>query len=123
MVVIPRPYVRPTQFRGGGGGGAPERRGGGGRIAPPLGPGWREPVGSAAVKVVVAHNRYREAMPSGENVIVDTEIVQLTEAGLEVIPFQRSSDSIGALPLGQKVLLPLSPIYGRAAQQDLSALL
>jgi glycosyltransferase involved in cell wall biosynthesis len=75
------------------------------------------------VKVVVAHNRYREAMPSGENVIVDTEIAQLTEAGVEVIPFQRSSDSIGALPLGQKVLLPLSPIYGRAAQQDLSALL
>ena len=30
------------------------------------------------VKVVVAHNRYREAIPSGENVIVDTEIAQLT---------------------------------------------
>ena len=29
------------------------------------------------MKVVVAHNRYREAIPSGENVIVDTEIAQL----------------------------------------------
>jgi len=75
------------------------------------------------VKVVVAHNRYREAIPSGENVIVDTEIAQLTAAGVEVLPFQRSSDSIGAMPAGQKALLPLSPVYGRPAQQDLSALL
>ena len=62
-------------------------------------------------------------MPSGENVIVDTEIAQLTEAGVEVLPFQRSSDSIGDLPAVQKVLLPISPIYGRAAQQDLARLL
>ena len=75
------------------------------------------------MKVVVAHNRYREAIPSGENVIVDTEIAQLRAAGVEVLPFQRSSDSIGELPAAQKVLLPLSPIYGRAAQQDLSRLL
>jgi glycosyltransferase involved in cell wall biosynthesis len=75
------------------------------------------------VKVVVAHNRYREAIPSGENVIVDTEIAQLSAAGVEVLPFERSSDSIGDLPLAQKALLPLSPIYGRAAQRDLSALL
>ncbi|GID29048.1 glycosyltransferase family 4 protein [Paractinoplanes brasiliensis] len=75
------------------------------------------------MKVVVAHNRYREAMPSGENVIVDTEIAQLREAGVEVLPFQRSSDSIGDLPLAEKALLPLSPIYGRAAQRDLAELL
>ena len=75
------------------------------------------------MKVVVAHNRYREAIPSGENVIVDTEIAQLTAAGVEVLPFLRSSDSIGDLPAGQKALLPISPIYGRAAQQDLATLL
>ncbi|WP_250031766.1 glycosyltransferase family 4 protein [Paractinoplanes maris] len=75
------------------------------------------------MKVVVAHNRYREAIPSGENVIVDTEIIQLRAAGVEVLPFQRSSDSIGELPLAEKALLPLSPIYGRAAQRDLSQLL
>jgi glycosyltransferase involved in cell wall biosynthesis len=62
-------------------------------------------------------------MPSGENVIVDTEIAQLSAAGVEVLPFLRSSDSIGELPAVQKALLPLSPIYGRAAQQDLSRLL
>ncbi|MGK5679811.1 glycosyltransferase family 4 protein [Actinoplanes sp. URMC 104] len=75
------------------------------------------------MKVVVAHNRYREAIPSGENVIVDTEIAQLRAAGVEVLPFQRSSDSIGELPAAEKALLPLSPIYGRAAQRDLSRLL
>ncbi|BFU47907.1 glycosyltransferase family 4 protein [Krasilnikovia sp. MM14-A1004] len=75
------------------------------------------------MKVVVAHNRYREAIPSGENVIVDTEMAQLAAAGVEVLPFQRSSDSIGALPVVQKALLPVSPIYGRAAQRDLAALL
>lgn len=75
------------------------------------------------MKVVVAHNRYREAIPSGENVIVDTEIGQLEAAGVAVVPFQRSSDSIGELPLAQKALLPVSPIYGRQAQKDLSALL
>jgi glycosyltransferase involved in cell wall biosynthesis len=75
------------------------------------------------VKVVVAHNRYREAIPSGENVIVDTEIAQLGEAGVEVVPFQRSSDSIASLSPAEKALLPLSPIYGRAAQRDLHELL
>ena len=75
------------------------------------------------MKVVVAHNRYREAVPSGENVIVDTEIAQLAAAGVEVLPFLRSSDSIKDLPPAQKALLPLSPIYGRATQRDLSALL
>ena len=75
------------------------------------------------MKVVVAHNRYREAIPSGENVIVDTEIGQLEAAGVAVVPFQRSSDSIGELPLAQKAMLPVSPIYGRQAQKDLSALL
>ncbi|WP_203782883.1 glycosyltransferase family 4 protein [Paractinoplanes rishiriensis] len=75
------------------------------------------------MKVVVAHNRYREAIPSGENVIVDTEIAQLRAAGVEVLPFQRSSDSIGDLPAAQKALLPLAPIYGREAQRDLARLL
>jgi glycosyltransferase involved in cell wall biosynthesis len=75
------------------------------------------------VKVVVAHNRYREAIPSGENVIVDTEIAQLRAAGVEVLSFQRSSDSIGELPAVEKALLPISPIYGRSAQRDLARLL
>ncbi|MEV6341970.1 glycosyltransferase family 4 protein [Actinoplanes sp. NPDC051851] len=75
------------------------------------------------MKVVVAHNRYREAIPSGENVIVDTEIEQLRAAGLEVVPFQRSSDSIGDMPPLGKALLPIYPIYGLEAQKELEKLI
>jgi glycosyltransferase involved in cell wall biosynthesis len=75
------------------------------------------------VKVVVAHNRYREAQPSGENTIVDLEIAQLAAAGVEVLPFLRSSDEIPALPVTSKALLPVSPIYAPKAQRELSDLI
>jgi glycosyltransferase involved in cell wall biosynthesis len=75
------------------------------------------------VKVVIAHNRYVSANPSGENIVVDTEIQSLTAAGVEVLEFQRSSDDIATLPAAQKALLPVSPIYARAAQRELAALL
>jgi glycosyltransferase involved in cell wall biosynthesis len=75
------------------------------------------------VKVVVAHNRYRTAQPSGENTIVDLEIAQLAAAGVEVLPFLRNSDEIPALPKTAKAMLPLSPIYAPRAQQELSRLI
>jgi glycosyltransferase involved in cell wall biosynthesis len=75
------------------------------------------------MKVVVAHNRYSSAQPSGENRIVDTEIAQLRAAGVEVFPFIRSSDEIGTLPAVQKALLPVSPVRAAPAQRDLAALI
>ncbi|MEV0728515.1 glycosyltransferase family 4 protein [Polymorphospora sp. NPDC050346] len=75
------------------------------------------------MKVVVAHNRYRQAQPSGENIIVDLEIDQLTAAGVEVLPFLRSSDEIPSMSKAGKALLPLSPIYAPKAQQDLTRLI
>ncbi len=75
------------------------------------------------MKVVVAHNRYSSAQPSGENMVVDAEIGLLTGAGVEVVPFLRSSDEIGTLPPAQKALLPLSPVYAAAAQRELRALI
>ncbi|HLT09601.1 MAG TPA: glycosyltransferase family 4 protein [Micromonosporaceae bacterium] len=75
------------------------------------------------MKVVVAHNRYSSAQPSGENRMVDTEIEQLRAAGVDVIAFQRASDDIANLPLAQKVMLPVAPIYASQAQRDLRALL
>ncbi|SCL15539.1 glycosyltransferase family 4 protein [Micromonospora inyonensis] len=75
------------------------------------------------MKIVVAHNRYRQAQPSGENTIVDAEIAQLRAAGVEVLPFIRSSDEIPTMPKTAKALLPISPIYAPRAQQDLSRLL
>ncbi|SCL39110.1 Glycosyltransferase involved in cell wall bisynthesis [Micromonospora pallida] len=75
------------------------------------------------MKIVVAHNRYRQAQPSGENTIVDAEIAQLRAAGVEVLPFLRSSDEIPTMPKTAKALLPISPIYAPRAQQELSRLL
>ncbi|WDZ85912.1 glycosyltransferase family 4 protein [Micromonospora cathayae] len=75
------------------------------------------------MRIVVAHNRYRQAQPSGENTIVDAEIAQLSAAGVEVLPFIRSSDEIPTMPKTAKALLPISPIYAPRAQQDLSRLL
>ncbi|MCF0092742.1 hypothetical protein B0E54_01568 [Micromonospora sp. MH99] len=71
----------------------------------------------------MAHNRYREAQPSGENTMVDSEIAQLTAAGVEVLPFIRSSDEIPSMSKAAKALLPISPIWAPRAQQDLSRLL
>jgi glycosyltransferase involved in cell wall biosynthesis len=75
------------------------------------------------VKVVVAHNRYRSAQPSGENRMVDAEIAELAGAGVEVVPFLRSSDEIGSLPLRDKALLPVSPLWNASAQRALAGVL
>jgi glycosyltransferase involved in cell wall biosynthesis len=75
------------------------------------------------VKVVIAHNRYSSAQPSGENTVVDQDIAQLRAAGVDVVPFLRSSDEIGSLSIGRKLLLPTSPLYAGPAQHDLKALI
>ncbi|MBO4205132.1 glycosyltransferase [Micromonospora echinofusca] len=75
------------------------------------------------MRIVVAHNRYRQAQPSGENTIVDAEIAQLGAAGVEVLPFLRSSDEIPSMSGAAKALLPLSPIYAPRAQHDLDELI
>jgi glycosyltransferase involved in cell wall biosynthesis len=75
------------------------------------------------MKVVIAHNRYVSSQPSGENTVVDGESRLLTEAGVEVLPFLRSSDEIPELPAAEKGLLPVSPLYARRAQRELATLL
>jgi glycosyltransferase involved in cell wall biosynthesis len=75
------------------------------------------------MKVVVAHNRYASGAPSGENVIVDAEIAQLSTAGVSVLPFLRSSDEIGTFSTARKVLLPLSPIRNGESQRALEKLI
>ncbi|MFG1926285.1 glycosyltransferase family 4 protein [Cryptosporangium sp. NPDC048952] len=75
------------------------------------------------MKIVIAHNRYVSANPSGENTVVDLESRLLSEVGVTVLPFQRSSDEIATLSTGQKALLPISPLYARQAQRELAALL
>lgn len=75
------------------------------------------------MKIVIAHNRYSSAQPSGENVIVDYEIGALQGAGVDVVPFLRSSDEIGDLAPHKKAMLAISPVHAAGTQRELAALL
>lgn len=74
------------------------------------------------MKVIVAHNLYSSAQPSGESGVVVQEIAALREAGVRVLPYLRSSDEIGQMSAAKRALLPLSPIYAAQAQRELAAL-
>jgi len=75
------------------------------------------------MKVVIAHNRYSSAQPSGENVMVDAEISQLSEHGVTVVPFLRSSDEIEHMSPAGRALLPVMPIWSPGVQRELRELL
>ena len=54
------------------------------------------------MRVVVVHNRYRSAQPSGENRVVEADIAALESEGVEVYPYIRDSDEIdGFTALGK----------------------
>src|ERR671917_569629 len=74
------------------------------------------------MKVIVAHNLYSSAQPSGENSVVAQEIDALRAYGVRVLPFLRSSDEISRMPASKLALLPLSPVYAAQAQRDLARL-
>jgi glycosyltransferase involved in cell wall biosynthesis len=73
--------------------------------------------------VLVAHNRYSSAQPSGENAVVDAELRMLVDAGVAVVPYLRSSDEIPALPAAQRAALPWSPVRAGRAQRELADLI
>jgi glycosyltransferase involved in cell wall biosynthesis len=75
------------------------------------------------MRVVVVHNRYRSAQPSGENLVVDQETMLLRRAGHEVIPYERESDEIERYPALRKALLPARVLWSPEDRQQLSGLL
>lgn len=68
--------------------------------------------------VVVAHNRYRSAFPSGENAVVERDVALLTRAGVKVTTMIVDSDSIGtgARDLGSAAL---STVWSRHSARRL----
>lgn len=63
------------------------------------------------MRVLLAHNYYRTAVPSGENAVVDAEIRLLRDGGIDVIPLLARSDDIrGAFKLAAA---SLGPLYSR----------
>ncbi|NUK49721.1 glycosyltransferase [Streptomyces lunaelactis] len=71
--------------------------------------------------VLVVHNRYASAQPSGENKVVDQEVGLLREAGHRVEVFERRSDDIAARSLLGKAAVPLLVPWNPAVRAELAA--
>ncbi|MFE9679979.1 glycosyltransferase [Streptomyces sp. NPDC006285] len=70
--------------------------------------------------VLVVHNRYSSAQPSGENKVVDQEVALLRAAGHRVELFERRSDDIAARSLPGKAALPLLVPWNPAVRSELA---
>jgi glycosyltransferase involved in cell wall biosynthesis len=75
------------------------------------------------MRLVVVHNRYRSAQPSGENLVVDQETALLRAAGHEVVGYERESDDIQRSPLLQRALVPARVIWSPEDRAGLSKVL
>ncbi|ARP74445.1 glycosyl transferase [Streptomyces pluripotens] len=71
--------------------------------------------------VLVVHNRYASAQPSGENKVVDQEVALLRGAGHRVELFERRSDDIAARSLLGKAAVPLLVPWNPAVRTELTA--
>ncbi|TGB15366.1 glycosyltransferase [Streptomyces sp. MZ04] len=71
--------------------------------------------------VLVVHNRYSSAQPSGENVVVDQEVGLLRAAGHRVGLFERRSDDIAGRSLAAKAAVPLLVPWNPAVRKELAA--
>jgi glycosyltransferase involved in cell wall biosynthesis len=63
------------------------------------------------MRVLVVHNRYRSALPSGENAVVDRDIAMLRDAGVAVGTCIRDSDEIEDFGRVKRTELAARPIY------------
>ncbi|MER5766244.1 glycosyltransferase [Streptomyces sp. NPDC001985] len=70
--------------------------------------------------VLVVHNRYSSAQPSGENNVVDQEKELLRAAGHRVGAFERRSDDIAARSLPGKAAIPLLVPWNPAVRAELA---
>ncbi|GGY25203.1 glycosyltransferase [Streptomyces djakartensis] len=71
--------------------------------------------------VLVVHNRYSSAQPSGENRVVDQEVGLLRAAGHRVGVFERRSDDIAGRSLLGKAAVPLLVPWNPAVRRELTA--
>ncbi|NEB82323.1 glycosyltransferase family 4 protein [Streptomyces sp. SID14478] len=71
--------------------------------------------------ILVVHNRYSSAQPSGENKVVDQEVELLRAAGHRVETFERRSDDIADRSLLGKAAVPLLVPWNPGARAELTA--
>jgi phage host-nuclease inhibitor protein Gam len=73
------------------------------------------------MRVLLVHNRYRSAFPSGENRSVDQLTDMLRNAGVEVETYIRTSDEIEHFGLVKRAQLAVRPIYSLEDTKALKA--
>jgi glycosyltransferase involved in cell wall biosynthesis len=66
------------------------------------------------MRVLIIHNRYRSAQPSGENAVVEEETALLRDAGAAVEVLSVESDDIAGWPLAKRLTLPGRVVWSRA---------
>ncbi len=72
------------------------------------------------MKVLLVHNRYRSASPSGEDRVVDQEGEALIAAGHTVERFERSSDEIQGRSMAGRALVPFQLLWNNEARRSLT---
>ncbi|MFD7534685.1 glycosyltransferase [Streptomyces sp. NPDC059819] len=72
------------------------------------------------MRVLVVHNRYSSAQPSGENNVVEQEVALLRSAGHRVEVFERRSDDIADRSLLAKAAIPLLVPWNPSVRAELA---
>lgn len=72
------------------------------------------------MKVLVAHNYYQSASPSGENLAVDEEAAALRALGHDVLLYRRSSDEIRQ-SMGGSLRAGIGALYSRRAVREIES--
>lgn len=72
------------------------------------------------MRVLVVHNRYRSAQPSGENAVVEEETELLRGAGAVVEVLSVESDDIAGWPAAKRLTLPGRVVWSREGARTVS---
>jgi glycosyltransferase involved in cell wall biosynthesis len=73
-----------------------------------------------AMKILIAHNRYRPTAPSGEDAVVDQESSALSSRGHDVVLFQRHSAEIATWSSLQRGTLPVRLLWSRNSHRAIT---
>ncbi|MBL7502679.1 glycosyltransferase [Frankia sp. CNm7] len=82
-----------------------------------------QPTPRGGPRVLVAHNLYRSAAPSGENSVVLEDVTRLRAAGVEVATVFTSSDDIPRLPPAARLGVAAGPVINPAGVRRFAAAL
>jgi glycosyltransferase involved in cell wall biosynthesis len=75
------------------------------------------------MRILLVHNRYRPAAPSGENAVVDQESAALAARGHDVALFQRHSEDIASWSRLKRATLPGRVLWSNESRRDITELL